>query len=204
MQTEQIVSSLLESNTFVAKKSGECLIIDAGATPDQVAQKVGNDKVMGLLLTHGHYDHCFYALEITKKFGCKIFASKKIVENLTDPAKNYGETFKIEDFSNFVFLEDKQEFSLGEFEISATLLPGHSKCSMGYLIDGTFFAGDVLFKQGIGRTDLYGGSKQEMLESLIYIQNKIDFDTVASGHGEMSNAQQQKRNLNLFIRFLSR
>ena len=204
MQTEQIVSSLLESNTFVAKKSGECLIVDAGATPDQVAQKVGNDKVMGLLLTHGHYDHCFYTLEITKKFGCKIFASKKIVENLTDPAKNYGETFKIEDFSNFVFLKDKQEFSLGEFEISATLLPGHSKCSMGYLIDGTFFAGDVLFGQGIGRTDLYGGDKHEMLQSLITIQNNIAFDILASGHGEMSTAEKQKRNLNLFIRFLSR
>lgn len=204
MQIEQIISNLLESNTYVVKKSDECLIVDAGADLNEIEKKVDGHVVKGLLLTHGHYDHAFNALEISKHFNCKIYASKKIVENLSDPAKNYGENFKIDDFSNFVFLEEKQDFSLGEFEISATLLPGHSKCSMCYLIDGTFFAGDVLFKQGIGRTDLYGGSKQEMLESLSYIQNKIDFDTVASGHGEMSNAQQQKRNLNLFIRFLSR
>lgn len=204
MQTEQIISSLLESNTFIAKKNNECLIIDAGAQPQQIAQKVANHKVLGLLLTHGHYDHCLHAIEIANHFGCKIFASKKIVETLSDPAKNYGETFKIEDFSNFVLLEDEQEFSLGEFEIAATLLPGHSKCSMGYLIDGTLFAGDVLFSQGIGRTDLYGGSKQQMLQSLITIKERIPFEILASGHGDMSNAESQKRNLNLFIRFLSR
>lgn len=204
MQTQQIISNLLDSNTYIAQKNSQCLIIDAGASCDQIEKYVGGNKVLGLLLTHGHYDHCFHAKEIAKKFGCKIYASKKIVEMLKDAAKNYGENFVIDDFSNFVFIDDQQSFSLGDFQIGVYSLPGHSQCSLGFLIDDVLFSGDVLFKQGVGRTDLYGGNKKQMLQSLIKIQNDISFATLASGHGQMSTRDEQKRNLSLFIRFLLR
>ena len=203
MKIERIISNHLESNTFVLKNEDEVLIIDTGATLKQIQEVVGNGKVVGILLTHGHFDHAFYAPQIAQHFNCKIYAASAAKENLSDPEKNYGENFKIEDFSNFVFLRSEKELSLGSFKINIFSLPGHSKCSLGFLIDDVLFAGDVVFNKGIGRTDLYGGDKKEMLSSLKLIQH-LNFRTLASGHGENSTAESQARNLQSFIRFLSR
>lgn len=203
MQIERIVSHHLDSNTYVLTRNDQCLIVDAGAEIEDVIQKIGTKKVVGILLTHGHFDHAFNIIKYSKQFSCNIYASKLAKSNLVDPAKNYGENFAITDFSNFVWLGGDSEFSLGDFDIKTYALPGHSKCCTGYLIDGTLFAGDVLFARGIGRTDLHDSDKNEMFSSLKKLQT-ISFSQVASGHGEMSTAEWQKRNISVFIKYLSR
>lgn len=203
MNIQRIISNHLESNTFVAENNGEAIIIDAGAELSDIKKAVGKNNALGIFLTHGHFDHAYNAIEIAEYFNCKIYAASVAKENLSDPAKNYGENFKIADFSRFHFLPGEDVITLGSFEIHFFPLPGHSKCSLGFLIDNTLFAGDVLFSKGIGRTDLYGGDKNEMLASLKLIQS-LEFDTLASGHGDISTAQSQVRNLKTFIRFLSR
>lgn len=204
MQTKRIVSNHLESNTYVASIADECVIIDAGAEIGSVIKAVNGKRVVGILLTHGHFDHAFNILEYAAYFSCKIYASKKAETNLSDPNKNYGENFAINDFKNFVWVDDGFELSLGKhFNISCYALPGHTACCMGYLIEDTLFAGDFLFKQGVGRIDLQDSSKQSMLSSLQKVKT-IPFEIVASGHGEMSTATEQKRNIEIFIKFLSR
>ncbi len=203
MKIERIVSQYLESNTYVVKKNGQCLIVDGGAELGDVKKAVGSDKVMAILLTHGHFDHAFNILQYAEEFNCKIYASPKAKINLSDPAKNYGKGFKIDEFSRFVFIDDGDELSLGDFDIEVFALPGHCKCALGYLIESTLFAGDVLFARAYGRIDLWDSSQDEMLASLRKLTT-IPFAQVASGHGEMSTAQSQARNLKTFIRFLSR
>lgn len=204
MQTKRIVSNHLESNTYVASIADECVIIDAGAEIGSVIKAVNGKRVVGILLTHGHFDHAFNILEYAAYFSCKIYASKKAETNLSDPNKNYGENFAINDFKNFVWVSDGSELSLGKhFNISCYALPGHTACCMGYLIEDTLFAGDFLFKQGVGRIDLHDSSKQSMLSSLQKVKS-IPFEIVASGHGEMSTVTEQKRNIEIFIKFLSR
>lgn len=204
MQTKRIVSNHLESNTYFASIADECVIIDAGAEIGSVIKAVNGKRVVGILLTHGHFDHAFNILEYAAYFSCKIYASKKAETNLSDPNKNYGENFAISDFKNFVWVDDGSELSLGKhFNISCYALPGHTACCMGYLIENTLFAGDFLFKQGVGRIDLHDSSKQSMLSSLQKVKT-IPFEIVASGHGEMSTATEQKRNIEIFIKFLSR
>ncbi len=204
MQTKRIVSNHLESNTYVASIADECVIIDAGAEIGSVIKAVNGKRVVGILLTHGHFDHAFNILEYAAYFSCKIYASKKAETNLSDSNKNYGENFAINDFKNFVWVGDGSALSLGKhFNISCYALPGHTACCMGYLIDNTLFAGDFLFKQGVGRIDLHDSSKQSMLSSLQKVKT-IPFEIVASGHGEMSTSAEQKRNIEIFIKFLSR
>lgn len=203
MKIERIVSNYLDSNTYVATKDAQALIIDAGAEIEDVVTKIGNKQIVGILLTHGHFDHAFNIIKYAKQFSCNIYASKLAKSNLIDPAKNYGENFAVTDFSNFVWLDGDSGFSLGAFDISSYALPGHSKCCRGYAIDGLLFAGDVLFSQGIGRIDLYDSDREDMLRSLKKLQT-ISFSQVASGHGGMSTATEQKRNIATFIRFLSR
>lgn len=204
MQTKRIVSNHLESNTYVASIADECVIIDAGAEIGSVIKAVNGKRVVGILLTHGHFDHAFNILEYAAYFSCKIYASKKAENNLSDTNKNYGENFAINDFKNFVWVDDGSALSLGKhFNILCYALPGHTACCMGYLIEDTLFAGDFLFKQGVGRIDLHDSSKQSMLSSLQKVKT-IPFEIVASGHGEMSTSAEQKRNIEIFIKFLSR
>lgn len=203
MQIEKIVSHHLDSNTFVVIENDECLIVDAGAEIEDTAKLVGGKKVVGILLTHGHFDHAFNIIAYAKRFCCNIYASKLAKANLADPKKNYGEDFSIADFSQFVWIDDDSEFALGNFLIKAYSLSGHSKCCTGFLVADVLFAGDVLFSKGIGRTDLHDSSREDMLNSLKKITS-IPFSIVASGHGEMSTAAAQKRNISVFIKYLSR
>ncbi|MBO5344794.1 MAG: MBL fold metallo-hydrolase, partial [Clostridia bacterium] len=70
-------------------------------------------------------------------------------------------------------------------------------------IGDTLFAGDVLFENGIGRVDLIGSSKNDMIDSLGKLEH-ISYDKVLSGHGEESNKEKQRKNLTIYKRFLTR
>ena len=202
MKITQIVSEELDSNVFVCQNEKLTFIVDCGATLDKVREAV-KGKVSAIFLTHGHYDHAKYALEYAKAFGCKIYANKNIAEILPDPAKNYGENFSTQDFSNFIFLEGDGSVVIDGQQIKYFHCPGHSKCCNCFLIDDDFFTGDVLFAQGIGRTDLFGGSKAQMLASLQKLQN-VPFERAHSGHGPDSSKAEQEKNIKVFLRFLSR
>ena len=204
MKIERAVSKFLDSNVFVIKKNGQCIIVDAGCDLAQIKQMVGQNKVCGVFLTHGHYDHSLYVQDYIREFGCKVFASERVCSTLADGDANYSEgQFAIDDFENFEFVKDGEELSLGEFEVKCIEGRGHSGCSMLYLICGHLFAGDVLFESGIGRTDLVGSNRQEMYQTLCKLE-KLDFDFCYSGHGESSTKEKQSKNIALFKRFLSR
>ncbi len=204
MKINKIITNLYASNTFVIEKEGQVLIIDAGAELSKVQKAVGECKVVGVLLTHGHYDHSAYCNEYAKAFDCNIFASQKAGGTMTDERAIYSEDGRvIDDLSRVKFLNEDCILQLGDFSVECITAEGHSPCSMCYKIDDFFFAGDVLFENGIGRTDLVGGNKKQMLATLEKLDN-ITFDKVFSGHGEESTYPTQKKNISIFKRFLAR
>ena len=203
MTIEKILSNYLESNMYVLGKDDQVLFIDAGCEVDRVERVVGERKVQGILLTHGHYDHAIFARECAEKFGTKVYCMKEAFEILADSEANYSEGhLVIDDFSNFVAIEEGK-LTLGNFEIQVYKTPGHTKDSAGYLIEGNYFAGDTLFDEGVGRTDLISSDKAQMVESLEKIE-EIPFEMVYCGHGESSKRKQQKRNIKVFKKFLTR
>ncbi len=203
MEIKRLVSGNLSSNVFIIKKDYERLIIDSGADLESVKKEVGKNKVLALLLTHGHYDHAMYALDYAKEYGCKIYASVEAAAELVDPAKNYGETFKIDHFEDFVFLKGDGSLKLGSFEIEYISTQGHCKSCNCFKIDDQLFAGDTLFENGIGRTDLFGSSKSDMIKSLEKLDEQ-NFAFCHSGHGDSTDCLRQKRNIKAYLRFLKR
>ena len=73
---------------------------------------------------------------------------------------------------------------LDNFMIDVMFTPGHSKGSCCYLIGNELFSGDTLFKNGVGRVDLYGGNSKDMDNSLKYIFTLPDEVVVFPGHGD--------------------
>ena len=201
---ERVVSKLIESNVFVVGDENSCVIVDAGAEVKAVKEAVAGRKVLAVLLTHGHYDHCFYVLDYVKEFGCKVYGSKLLKEYLQNPDYNYSEgQLKIEDFSDFIFLKGHGKLTFGTIEVDYTQLGGHSKSDMCFQIGDDIFVGDVLIGREMGRLDLYGGDKCAMKKSLEELSNK-NYLIMNSGHGEANTKQMQDKVAGLWIRFLNR
>lgn len=201
---KQIEGDYLDSNVYIIEKDNQVLIIDSGAEIDKIKEVVGNRKVIGVLLTHGHYDHSQYCNVYAKYYNCNIYANKYITQTLSDGEAIYSEDKSvIQDFSNFIFLEGDGKIQIENFSISYYYCPGHSICCECYLIDGDLFAGDVLFDRSIGRTDLKYSDKNMMIESLKKLENLI-FNNVYSGHGNPSTYAEQMKNIKVYKRFLTR
>lgn len=205
MNIKKIKSAIMESNTYVVINGEEAVIIDAGATSEQIkrAFSLSSAKVVGVLLTHGHFDHAYYLERYIDRFECKVYLAREAKELLADPAKNYGENFSIKAGKNYKCLDGDGEFKLGSFNIKYFHTPGHTKCGMCYLIGDVLFTGDTTFKKTIGRTDLYGGSDDDMRQSLEKILT-IPFKKAYSGHGKESTYAEQKRVADVYIPFLKK
>lgn len=204
MEIKTLVGDYLDAHVYVLKNNGECLIIDCGAKLNKVKEAVGTDRVVGILLTHGHFDHSCYCNEYAETFGCKIFANENIQITMTDSVAIYSEDYStIDDFSYFEFIKGDRNLSLGNFNISCYYCPGHSICCECYISDNILFSGDVLFENGIGRTDLKNSDKKQMFESLCKLEN-VKFEKVYSSHGGSSDYAFQMKNIKIFKRFLSR
>lgn len=202
MKVNKCVSKFLDSNTFIVIKNGEAIIIDAAADLQDVVEAVEGNRVLGIFLTHGHYDHSFYVLEYVKKFKCPVFGGKGICKVVKNPDYNYGNNFSI-DLKKANEIEEDCKITCGGIEVKAYLTKGHSECSMSYQIEDDFFAGDTVFHKGIGRTDLITSDNQQMFESLKKI-NQLNFKALHSGHGSDSTREEQDRNLATYIKFLNR
>lgn len=201
---ERIVGELIDSNVFVVSKENECIIVDAGASLEKVAAVVGEKKVLAVLLTHGHYDHAYYVLDYLNKFACKAFCSHEAKQYLQNSDYNYSEgKFKINDFSKFEFLTGEGSLKLGSFEIVYHQLGGHSLGDMCFLIDDDVFVGDVLIGRDMGRIDLFGGDKNEMLNSLQFLLG-LQYQIMHSGHGDDNKKAVQDKVIALWQRFLGR
>lgn len=201
----RIVGDIYESNVFITKNT---LIVDAGANLEKLEKCLAGCKVGGVLLTHGHFDHTYFAMDYAQKCGVKIYASAKIEEYLREPKKNYSTDFdgmelKIDDFSNFVLLHGDGEFSAQNVKVKYFQLGGHSKSDICFLVGDDLYVGDTIIGRGIGRMDLYGGNKQDMLESLKKI-SALSYKTMHCGHGEDLTKEMADKVIATYIRFLSR
>ena len=203
MKIKRIESEFLKSNTFILTKGQECLIVDACVKVGKVKQVVKGKKVVGVLLTHGHFDHVFYAEEYKKEFDCPIYISKQGKITATDVNLTYGNEFCISKRSIFNIFDVEKIFKCGDFKIKIYKTPGHSMGSVSYLIDNELFAGDTLFNRGIGRCDLLGSNEEEILESLKKLQD-VKFSVCHSGHGEDSTYDEQQRNIKAHIKYFER
>lgn len=92
------------------------------------------------------------------------------------------------------FVEEGKDIDLGNLKFQVLHTPGHSLGSVCYLIDDVVFAGDTLFQKSVGRTDLPGGSYEQLKDSVV---NKLymldDSVTVYPGHGPSTTIGSEKQ-----------
>ena len=207
MRIEKITCGIIDNNNYILIKGNNCLIVDLSdfsAIDKYIESSTLN--VVGILLTHTHWDHLFGVEEFVKKYNVPVYLSSNRPNYFLDAdfdytIKKYGiRTHFNPDNMELIFL-DEGDYSVDEFQFSVIDVPGHTSCSIVYYFVGekTMFTGDFLFRETIGITNTLLSNKKDMENSLKKIKLYPDDITIYPGHGQSTNLKFEKLH-NRFLR----
>lgn len=195
-----ILGSVYTNCYFLKNKdTNELLIIDPADAPEQIFQKVEEmeGKPVGILLTHGHYDHILAVMTVKERWGIPVYACREEEALLADPMKNLSAySMKSCAIEPDELLDDLQVIEAAGFSIQMLHTPGHTKGSCCYYLaeEEVLFSGDTLFYGSVGRTDFPGGSTAEIVRSLHKLVDNLPEDTtVYPGHDTSTTIGYEKR-----------
>jgi len=191
-------------NSYIVINNKSAIIIDPGTDVNFFIKTIKSRELKpeAILATHGHIDHVQGVNALKREFKIPFYMNSKdipLLEGLSAQANMFGikDPGKISVDGELPSGGDKEFIGLN-FEFFHT--PGHSKGSVSIKLGELVFAGDVLFKYSIGRTDLPGGNMKELLSS---IRKKLfilpDKTRVLSGHGPETTIGDEKKK-NPFLR----
>jgi glyoxylase-like metal-dependent hydrolase (beta-lactamase superfamily II) len=199
MEIKTLVGLLFGANCYIVKLIDCALVIDPCVTYQEIKKEVGDLEIKAILLTHGHVDHFNCLHEIKEQVNCPIYCHKNAKEKIEDPNKNYSRNINKFPISHQYSNEDYLFVHQGYIEICGHKLkvletPGHSNCSICFIIEDSMFTGDTLFYKSIGRTDLYTSSDLDMHESLKKIRALKEDYTVYPGHDRATSLSFEFKN----------
>lgn len=205
IKIKRFVFSPFAENTFVMydEFTKETAVIDPGCADkneEDELRKFINDndlKVKFLINTHCHIDHIFGCAFVKENYDVKYFAPEAdlpLLENAVNQAQMFGASIKPPPKPDEFITEDLK-LKFGESEMEFLFTPGHTPGEYCiYLPDQKdCITGDVLFQNGIGRTDLWGGDYEQLMNS---INEKLltlpDDVKIYPGHGNESTIGDEK------------
>lgn len=166
MEISTVVVGNLDTNCYVLKKDNNVLVIEPGDDIHKLNKIIGNNKVVGVLITHNHFDHV----------GALSHFDKNIIF----------------DYNN---LEEK-EYNIANFKFKVIYTPGHTSDSVSYYfkIVNSLFCGDFTFYESIGRCDLPTGNFEIMNNSINKIKKYPNDMIIYPGHGSNTTLEHEINN----------
>ena len=168
MKIKIVENGELRENCYLLKIDNKLLIIDPGSEFEKIYSYISEeDEVLGILITHRHFDHIGALQDFVNKYKCPVY----------DRLSTLEETYKV-----------------GPFSFNVIFNPGHTPDSITFYFfkDNIMFDGDFVFEGNIGRCDLEGGNMKEMLDSIKKIKKYPDTTTIYPGHGEFTKLGHEK------------
>ncbi len=197
IEIHQITNGPLKQHCYIVEhlcddKIASALIIDPGSEPGLIIDHLTEHQLqpIAILNTHGHYDHIGAVKALQVHYDLPFFIHRK-EEKLLRRANLYASFFEskekieIPDSISY-FDEDLLDLQLSEFNIRIITTPGHTPGSVCFLLNDDCFSGDTLFKGNIGRTDLPGGNKIDLSNSVDELLALDESVTLYPGHGSVT------------------
>jgi glyoxylase-like metal-dependent hydrolase (beta-lactamase superfamily II) len=204
MDTDVFTVGPFAENTYLISDQGKSILIDPGFYEDhefrtfqKKLSETGN-QLIAVCLTHAHLDHILGLQRVLDLYEVPVYLNHSdlyLWKELPGQAKMFG--FKVDGF-NFIpeELPEKKQFIIGPFQFDVIYTPGHAPdhVSLYFANEELLIAGDTIFRESIGRTDLYKGNFDLLASS---IKEKIytlpEHTTVFPGHGPSTTVGHEKR-----------
>ena len=158
-------------------------------------------EVIGLWLTHGHFDHVADHEVVTGRFpGAKVLIHRLDEPKLQKPSP-FVLPFKIPLRSADGYVEDGQKLKLGRYEFEVIHTPGHAPGHVMYYCaaEKVLIGGDLIIGGSVGRTDLPDSNHGQLMESIRKVMKLPGETKLLGGHGEISTLDEEREN-NEYVR----
>jgi glyoxylase-like metal-dependent hydrolase (beta-lactamase superfamily II) len=176
----------------------QAILIDPGAESERLIEAVDRDhwQLLYIVNTHCHIDHAAEAGIVQRHFKIPFYMHQQ-ESPLLDSLAAQGELFgiKVKELPEVTsFLRDGQSLQVGSLSGSVLHTPGHSPGGISLLFGRHVFVGDCLFLDSIGRTDLFGGNYEQLINSIVTKLLPLNDDTIVySGHGPETTIGRERK-----------
>ena len=171
MNIKIVVVGMLNTNCYIIENNDKCLIIDPGDEFDKIKNNI-TKNVVGILLTHKHFDHVGAVKECADFYSVPIYCYDNLKEGKS---------------------------VIDDFEFLVKFNPGHTLDSISFIFDNIMFCGDFIFKGCIGRCDL-GGNFDLMKNSIKEILDSTKDYIIYPGHAESTTLNNERTMLESYIK----
>ena len=192
MKILTICSKSFASNTYLIVSDNSAMVIDPSVSLNAIDKELQNQNasLVGVLLTHGHFDHIISIDTIRERYNVPVYIHKNDACMLTDGKLNGFYIFFNRDCVHNpadILFADGDEIAIGKEKIKVLHTPGHSLGSSCFIFNNeenktSIITGDTLFANGVGRTDLYGGNLNELINSIKKISSFDKSSKIYPGH----------------------
>ena len=173
------------------EESGLMAIIDPGDDWERILHQVkkAEGEVKYILLPPGHYDHTTAVPDLVKALpGVQVYIHQADANGAG--SQLFPLAAQVKDLNNY---DEGDTLSLGSLTIEVLHTPGHSKGSVTLKVGDVLFTGDTLFCGSCGRTDLRGGSYEEIMASLKRLGELEGDFHVCPGHDRTSTLERERK-----------
>lgn len=198
MNIERLVLGPLETNCFIVSATGDArvLVVDPAGDADRLLGAIAGREVVGVVLTHCHFDHLGAAAEVLRATRAPLLVHESDADYITDSAGTGGLLWGFDTVAPRpdILLREDDAVCVGLVRFQVISTPGHTPGSICLLGDGHLFAGDTLFAGSVGRTDFPRGDAKALRAA---IRDKLaplpDETRVHPGHGPDTTIGRERR-----------
>jgi hydroxyacylglutathione hydrolase len=174
---------------IVSNEQNDAFIVDPGSQTEDIAAliDVNRWRIHAIINTHAHYDHIGAVAALKERYNIPFYLHSADVQ-LLNRANLYRMLFESRDAIRIPTITHDistlpQVFKIGPFELSWIATPGHTEGSVCLLLENLLFSGDTLMHNALGRTDLPGANRKQLIASVRKLMDLPRNTTVYAGHG---------------------
>ncbi|MDX9691570.1 MAG: MBL fold metallo-hydrolase [Acholeplasmataceae bacterium] len=189
------------AHTYLICRFGVCFLVDPVGKLDDIKKEIGENRLEAIILTHAHNDH----VDLIGEFDAPIYVHKDDAHLLFEDKYNgyhpKNHPYKKKDLK-LVLVDHQYKIPFADSFILVIHTPGHTKGSVAYLYQDKLFTGDTLFKDSVGRHDLYSGNLSELKKSVIDLLSLSANIKIYPGHDEQTTVRQEQKANPFYLKWI--